>query len=348
MTPISTIRVTPILRAASILGLGLVGILVHGAPAAAQAKLPDQISMYVGYPPGGSFDSYVRTMARTLPKYLPGTPTIVVKYMPGGGSRKLAEYLDTKGAKDGSEFGQLNRSILFNELLTGQKEETDARRFAFVGSPSDESLYCFVWHGSSVKSLDDARKRDVPLGATNPTGNEVMVMAVANRLLGTRFKPIAGYQGGSEQNLAIERGEIEGRCWPWGTAMATKSDWIKDGKTRPLLQASLTRNPNIPDVPLLNEVVADATDKEALKVVFADQQIGHPVVLPPATPAPILAVFREAFDKTMKDADFLAEADKAKLNIAPLQGAAIESLMAGVYGQPPTVIERARTLIKTE
>lgn len=316
--------------------------------ASAQAKDLDQLSMYVGYPPGGSFDAYVRTMAKHLTRHLPGNPTIIVKYMPGGGSRKLADYLYKVAAKDGSEFGQLNRSILFTELLTGEKEVTDVRELAYIGSPTSESQNCVVWHGSSIQTLDDARNRDVPISVTGPASSDIIALTVANKLIGTRFKPISGYQGGSEQNLAMERGETDGRCWTYGTALASRSDWVRDKKVRFIFQASITKHPDLPDVPLLIDRVTDPLDREALKLVFADQETGHPIVAPPGTDPAMVAKLQQAFEGIMKDPAFLADAETAKLTIAPISGARLEEIVRAAYAQPKQVIDRARSLGKVD
>jgi tripartite-type tricarboxylate transporter receptor subunit TctC len=330
---------TPMTRLLAGVGLALA---VNGS---AEAK---DLTMYVGYPPGGSFDSYVRTIAKHLTGHLPGAPNIIVKYIPGGGSRKLAEYLATVAPKDGSEFGQLNRSILFNELLTGEKEDTDPSRFAFIGSPSDESQNCVVWAASPIKSLDDAKKQEVMMSVTGAASADVAALVMANKVLGTKFKPVPGYQGGAEQNLAIERGEVAGRCWTWGTAMATKSDWVKDGKLRFLFQASLKGSPHLPGVPVFGDLVKDPIDRQALAVVFADQEIGHPIVAPPGTALDAVAALRNAFAATMKDPAFRADAASAKLEINPISGDEIATMVRDVHAAPKPVIDRARNLIKVQ
>jgi tripartite-type tricarboxylate transporter receptor subunit TctC len=313
--------------------------------ALAQVKLPNPITFYVGYSPGGSFDATARIVSKYLGHYLPGQPNVLVKYMPGGGTRVLAGYLFSAAKHDGSEFGQLHSGVLFKELFTGEKQQIVPGEFSYIGSLTAEREGCFVWHAVAAKDLDGARARELAMGVSDPVGTDVVGMRIANKLLGTKFKPIPGYVGGTGQNLAIERGELDGRCWDWSTAKSTKADWIRDHKIRYLLQMSLTKNPELPDVPFMLDLISNASDREAVKLAFADQETGYPLALPPQVPAAILSAFRDAFEKTMRDPDFLQDARMLKLDIDPVSGGRVQQLVVSAYGAPDAVVERARNLM---
>jgi tripartite-type tricarboxylate transporter receptor subunit TctC len=319
----------------------------YAQPLAAQApvKLPDPINFYVGYPPGGSFDVSARLVTRFVGKYLPGKPNIVVKYMPGGGTRVLSGYLFSAAKRDGSEFGQLHSGVLFKELFTGEREQMIPTQFLYVGSLTSERQSCMVWHTVPVQTLEDARKRDLAMGVADPVGTTAIGMRVLNKLVGTRLKPIAGYPGGSEQNLAIERGELDGRCWNWGTAKSTKADWIADKKVRYFVQMSLTQNPELPDVPLIMDLLTNDQDRAAVAVIFDDQEIGFPFALPPGVSPEIVAAFRAAFDATTKDPEFLHDAKLANVDIDPVTGQRVQTLIENAYASPAAVVERARDLM---
>ncbi|HWG05428.1 MAG TPA: hypothetical protein VG271_10480 [Beijerinckiaceae bacterium] len=315
------------------------------AIAQAQVKLPSQITFFVGYSPGGSFDVSARLVSKYLGRYLPGNPNILVRYMPGGGTRVLAGYLFSAAKRDGSEFGQLHSGVLFKELLTGEKQQIVPSDLSYIGSLTAEREGCFVWRNVPVNNLDEAKTREIAMSVADPAGTDVVGMHIANKLLGTRFKPIPGYPGGVEQNLAIEQGEVDGRCWDWSTAISTKSDWIRDKKVRYLLQISLTKNPELPDVPFMLDLLTNDADRDAVKLAFADQGTGYPLALPPQVPVPITAAFRDAFDKTMRDPDFLHEAAALKLDIDPVAGDRVQHLVVSAYDAPPSVVERARDLM---
>ena len=326
-------------------GLVLVALLCSISAALAQVKLPNPITFYVGYSPGGSFDATARLVSKYLGRYLPGEPNVLVKYMPGGGTRVLAGYLFSAAKRDGSEFGQLHSGVLFKELFTGENQQFAATQFSYIGSLTAEREGCFVWHSVPIANLEEARSRELAMGVTDPVGTDVVGMRIANKLLGTKFKPIPGYVGGAGQNLAIERGELDGRCWDWSTAKSTKADWIRDHKIRYLLQMSLTKNPELPDVPFMLDLISNEPDREAVKLAFADQETGYPLALPPQVPAAILAAFRDAFDKTMRDPGFLQDAATLKLDIDPVPGSRVQQLIVSAYGAPDAVVERARNLM---
>ena len=311
----------------------------------AQVKLPSQITFFVGYSPGGSFDVTARLVSKYLGQYLPGKPNILVRYMPGGGTRVLAGYLFSAAKRDGSEFGQLHSGVLFKELFTGEKQPVRPGEFSYIGSLTPERQGCLVWHAVPVHNLDEARSRDIEMAVSDPVGTSVVDMHIANRLLGTRFKPVPGYAGGAEQNLAMERGEVDGRCLDWSTAITTRPDWIRDDKVRYLLQISRTKNLQLANVPFIMDLISNDADRDAVNLAYTDQETGYPLTLPPQTPDETVAAFREAFDKTMRDADFLKEAAAVKLDIDPVAGGAVQQLVLSAYGAPETIVARARDLM---
>jgi tripartite-type tricarboxylate transporter receptor subunit TctC len=312
----------------------------------APTRFPNPITLYVGYAPGGSFDITARLIGKYIGRYLPSQPTVLVSYKPGSGTRVLAGYLYSAAKRDGSEFGQLNSGILFKQLLSGETEQFVAPQFSYIGSTSSERGTCFIRSVIPVTNLEGAKSRELAMGASDPLGADAVGMRVANRLLGTKFKPIPGYPGGTEQNLAIARGELDGRCTTWNGIKLERPDWIAKNEVRSLLQTSLTPNPDLPGVPLMRDLVTNDRDKAAVSLIASGQEIGFPFVLPPNVPAKIINVFRDAFTRTTRNPEFLAEARAIELEVDPVSGDRAQELVNSAYTAPKNVVDRARNLME--
>jgi len=303
------------------------------------------IQFIIGYEPGTGYDLYARLLARYYGAFIPGAPNLVVQNMPGAGSLKAANYLYEVAPRDGSQIGMLGRGTPMTPLLGGKGATfKDEASFTWIGSMNNEVSVCVAWHTSGVKTIEDVMTRELTTSATSLGADDTTVFpAVLNAMIGTKFKWITGYPGGSTMNLAMERGEAEGRCgWSWSSIKSTQADWLKTGKIALLLQLSLSKHPDLPDVPLIMDYAKSEEQKRVLELIFARQVMGRPVLAPPGLPAERVKALRRAFDATMRDKAFLAEAEKSNWEITPVSGEEIETLMKRVYATPPAIIDLAQ------
>ncbi|MFZ9501746.1 MAG: Bug family tripartite tricarboxylate transporter substrate binding protein [Beijerinckiaceae bacterium] len=316
------------------------------AAGAAQAQ-EKPVNLYIGYSTGGGYDVYGRIVARHIGKHLPGNPNVIVNNMPGAGSMRLANWLYNVAPKDGTVFGTVARGIAFDTLLGMPGANFDATKFNWVGSANDEVSVCVAWHTSGVTKFEQTTAKELIVGGTGGSADTDQFPKVFNGVLGTKFKIVAGYPGGNDINLAMERGEVQGRCgWSWSSVISTKPDWLKDKKISVLVQLSLEKHPDLPDVPLITEFAKDPLQQGVFKLVFARQVMGRPFLAPPGVPADKIATLRKAFMETMKDKDLLSEAEKAQLEITPVPGETVQKLVADAYAMPQEVIKKTADVLK--
>jgi len=324
------------------------GVLAASAiqPAAADA-IADfyknrTVTLYVGYGPGAGYDTYARTVARHLGKHIPGNPNVIVVNRPGAGSLVLTNELYNVMPKDGTAFGLVARGVAMEPLLGNEKAKFDARNFSWIGSANKEVSLCIAWHNTPIRTFEDLFTEEMLVGGIG--GDTNTFPKVLNHVLGTKLKLIAGYAGGGALALAMEQGEVQGRCGlSWSTAKS--HHWIAQEKVRILVQMSLEKHPDLPNVPLIMDYTKDADARNALALVFAPQVMGRPFVAPPGVPADRVTALRDAFMATMKDPQFLAEAKKQKLEINPASGEQIAKLLRDIYGSSPRAVAIAREAI---
>jgi tripartite-type tricarboxylate transporter receptor subunit TctC len=304
------------------------------------------VDLYIGYSSGGGYDVYARLLARHMDRHLPGNPTVVPKNMPGAGSLALANWLYNVAPKDGTAFGTIGRGAAFDPLLGSEKAQFDPTKFNWIGSMNDEVSVCVAWHTSGITSFDQLMDKELVVGGTGPTADTDQFPKVLNGTLGTKLKIISGYPGGNDISLAMERGEVKGRCgWSWSSVVATRKDWLDQGKIKVLVQLSTHKHPDLPNVPLIMDFAKTPEQKQILQLVFARQAMGRPFVAPPGLPAERVATLRTAFMETMKDKQFLAEADKMKLEINPVSGEKVQDLVEAAYQTPKLVAEKVATML---
>jgi tripartite-type tricarboxylate transporter receptor subunit TctC len=301
-----------------------------------------QLDLYIGYSVGGGYDIYARILARHLGKYLPGKPVVVPKNMEGAGSLRLANWMYQVAPKDGTAFGTIGRGIAFDPLLGGQGAQFKATEFGWIGSANDEVSVCVAWAKTGIKRFEELYARELIVGGTGATADTDLFPKVLNGVLGTRFKLVSGYPGGNDITLAMERGEVDGRCgWSWSSVKTNHPQWVKDGTLRLLVQLSLAKHADLPDVPLVMDLVKTEEQKAVLRLVFARQVMGRPFLAPPGVPKERLALLRRAFMETMQDKAFLAEAQKLNLEITPVSGEKVQELVAEMYRTPPEILAKA-------
>jgi tripartite-type tricarboxylate transporter receptor subunit TctC len=296
------------------------------------------IDLYIGYSAGGGYDVYARALARHMGRFIPGNPTIVPKNMPGAGSLVLANRLYNVAPKDGSAFGMIGRGTAFDPLLGSTKAQFDAAKFNWIGSMNDEVSVCVAWHTSGIAKLQDVTQKELTVGGTGPAADTDQFPKVLNATIHTKFKIIPGYPGGNDIDLAMERGEVMGRCgWSWSSVVATHKRWIDDKKINILVQLSLAKHADLPNVPLVMDFAKTDEERQIFKLVFARQPMGRPFLAPPGVPADRTATLRKAFMDAMKDPGFLAEAEKMQLEIDPVSGDAVQAIVRDVYQTPKSI-----------
>jgi tripartite-type tricarboxylate transporter receptor subunit TctC len=321
------------------------------APPALAEDVPQgkTINLIIGSDAGGGFDTYSRALMRTMPKYLPGQPNIVLQYMPGATGITATNHLYNVAAKDGSVFGAISNSTLYEPLYGNQNAKYEPAKFGWLGSMGKQRPICVTWGTSDIKTLDDAKKRIVAVSASSNTSNHATTPRLLNHLLGTKFKVIIGYDT-SGARLAVERGEVDGVCGlSYQTLIAAQPDWFAKKRVNIIAQLGIgdSKAPDLKGVPNALGVVPNTADREALELLLTTQEMGRPYVAPPGMAKDRLQMLRTAFDKTMEDDGFKADAEKMQLIIEPLSGAEMTRMLERAYGASPATVARAVDLART-
>jgi tripartite-type tricarboxylate transporter receptor subunit TctC len=321
--------------------------------APAQAQTPAEfykgkiVELDIGYSVGGAYDGYARMLARHMGKYIPGNPTIVPKNMTGAGSLRLANYLYNAAPKDGTVFGTIGRGTGFDPLLGQKGAQFDAGKFNWIGSSNNEVSVCVAWNTSGIAKFEDLLTKQLVVGASGPSADTYQFPAVVNGALGTKMKIVIGYPGGNDIDLAMERGEVQGRCgWSWTSLKATHHAWLDQKKLNILFQMGLTKHRDLAGVPLVIDLAKTDEQRAILKLMFARQVMAWPIVAPPDLPPDRVEVLRKAFMATEQDKEFLADADKAQLEINPVSGEDIQKLVQEVYQTPAALAQKVADMLK--
>jgi tripartite-type tricarboxylate transporter receptor subunit TctC len=305
------------------------------------------VSVFIGFGPGGGYDLSARVLARHMGRHIPGQPTLVPKNMPAAGSLQLANYLYNVAPRDGTEFGIFGRTLPIDPLIGTQGIQFDPLKFTWLGSTSNEVSTCVAWHTAPVKTAADVFRHELHVGAAGAASPSGVFPHVFNAVLGTKFKVITGYPGSANILTALEAGELTGFCaWGWVPMSATKPDWIRDKKFNVLFQIGLRKHPEHPDVPLILDFAKTPQDRQVLELVVAPQTFARPFAAPPGVPAERAAALRQAFEATLKDAAFIAEAEKLKLEPELVTAGEIEQILQRIYASPPEIIARARAALQ--
>jgi tripartite-type tricarboxylate transporter receptor subunit TctC len=340
--------------AAAALVLLFASLVVPGT-APAQSQQPavtfagKQIRLLIGFSPTGyGYDTYGRLMARYLGKYLPGNPTIVPQNRPGAGSLNLASYMAYAAPADGTEIAIVGRGAAMEPILDVAQgsPKFDATKFTWLGSMNNEVGGFFVRQPGPAATFQDVLNgAALKVGSTGSGGDQQIFTATLNALLGTRLKVVAGYPGTQELMLAVERGELDGIVgYSWGVARSGNKQQLDDGSLKIILQVALSRHPELPNVPLVTDFVSKPTDRQVLELIFSRNLMGRPFLAPPGLdPAPAAAL-RAGFAQAMHDPDLIAEAAKIDLELSPVSGEEVQTLIERLYASPPDVLARARAV----
>ncbi|MBX9774308.1 MAG: hypothetical protein K2Y71_07820 [Xanthobacteraceae bacterium] len=307
------------------------------------------VELLIGYSGGGGYDVYARLLARHMGKHIPGNPTIVPRNMPGAGSLVLANWLYNVAPKDGTSFGAIGRGTPFDPMLGIDAAKFDPTKYLWLGSMNNEVSVCVSWHTSGVTNYKQLLKRELVVGGTGPSADTDQFPRITNAVLGTKFRIVSGYPGGNDISLAMERGEVGGRCgWSWSSVVATRMDWYKEKKIFVLMQLALEKHEDLPDVPLVVDLADTAEERSILRLIFARQALGRPFLAPPGIPQDRAAALQAAFMATMKDKVFLEEARKMDLEITPLNAAAVEKIIVESAKTDPAILKKTAAMLQVE
>ena len=310
------------------------------------------INVLIGFSAGGGYDIYARMLARYMGRFIPGNPKLVPQNMPGAGSLKAVNYLYGVAPKDGTAIGHFAPGVMFEPLLGRPSAEIgqfEATKFNWIGNVSKEVSVCAFMASTGIRTWADMQNKKYVIAASGGGAESDVFPTVLKNMFNLPLKLVNGYPGGTEMTLAMERHEVDGRCgWSW-TSLLSRSKGLLDSKQINLtLQIALEKDPdpNLANVPLIVSLTDDPQKKAALKVIVSRQGIARPFAAPPSVPAERARALREAFDATMKDADFVAEAKKLSLDVSPTTGAEVETIIREVYASSPAAVKLAAESMK--
>ena len=329
----------------------LTALALAASPAAAQSVEEfyrgKTITMAVGTSPGGDYDLRMRMVGRHISRHIPGNPTIVPTNMPGAGQMLVANWLANVAPKDGTAVVALSQNMAVNQATGASGVKYDVRQFNWIGNTTDTPNVINSWHTTGIKTIQDVMQRELVVGATGTASGSYLYPYALNQLAGTKFKIVTGYPGGNDINLAMERGEVGGRgSNSWASWKSTRPQWLAEKKIIVLVQVGIKRNPELPDVPTMQDLGKNDLDKRVLTFISVDTAISRPLVASPGVPPERVEALRRAFDATMKDPAFLAEAEHSKTDINPMTGEEAQKIAESTINTPPEVLARANALIE--
>jgi tripartite-type tricarboxylate transporter receptor subunit TctC len=306
------------------------------------------VRIIVGFAPGGGYDLYARLAAEFLGRFIPGNPTVIVENMPGGGGVRAASYLYTAAPKDGTVLSVVVQSIAFDSVLGELPGNIDAGKFNYIGRLTSNVEVQFTWHTSPTKSLEDAKRNTVAVGATGPSSPSTTVPMMLNDSIGTKFKIVQGYRGTAEAGLAMERGEVEGMMQSLESLQGTRPDWLNEKKINLIWQLGLKRDPRFPDVPAVGELGDTPEEHSMLQLIAGTAEIGRSIIAPPGVPPERVAALRQAFQAMVGNAEFQAAAKSRNTPLESTTGEALQEMVAAAMATPKSVIEKTRSIVATK
>ena len=304
------------------------------------------ITIVVGMTPPDQHDNDARLLAKYMGKYLPGNPSFIVQNMPGAGGMKAVQYMATSAPRDGTTFGISQRGMMMMPLLRYPDANFDPTKFTWIGTRAGETSIVTLWHTVPVSNIQDVMKRETIVASSGGGADSNTMPFLYNETLGTKFKVVVGYTGGGDMNLAMERGEVDGRVgWSVGAMRGTKEDWYRNKLVKVILQHGLRPNPELGSIPLAQDLAHNADDRSLLELFAARQEIGFPVFGPPGIPADRAEALQAAYMKVMADPDYIADVRQMNVELAPLSGKEMQALVEKIYAYPKVVVERARDIL---
>jgi len=334
---------------ASCLATGLATFEASAQPSDAPSFKGQTITLLVGGNPGGGYDTYTRTIARHLPKHLPGSPNIVVRNQPGAGSGTAAAAIYRTAPKDGSWIGAIFPGVIMRPIFDPASPlQFEPKGFRYLASADNSTRVCITRENSGTKTMADALKTRTVMGASAAGGSTRDYAVILNNVAGTRFEVVSGYRGTVDIFLAMERGEVDGMCGiDWSSLRSQRPDWITDGKINILVETALEPSPELEarGVPILWKFVDDPLNREAARLIVSQQVFGRPFIVPPETPDATVELLRAGFMKTFEDPAYIDDATKARIEVNPVSGEDVQKLVEDIYNAPSEIVERARKII---
>jgi tripartite-type tricarboxylate transporter receptor subunit TctC len=319
----------------------------------ARAQTPEQfyrgktINMIVGFDVGGSLDAYGRLAARHLGNHIPGHPAVVVQNMPGASGLTAANHLYHVAARDGTVLGVVHPNSAFAQVIGLRPAiNYDARKFIWVGRLTSSTSVFYTWHTSATRMLSDLMVRETVIGGIGPLTDGAILSRMSNQVLGTKIKVIQGYKGTAAANAAMEKGELEGLFNIWEGMKSLNAAWIRDKKINLVVQYVAKRHPELPNVPAILEIAKNDEQRQVIHLFLSAGEIGRHILLPPGVPGDRVAAIRTAFVAMLKDPAFLADAKKAKMELNPLDGAALQQINVDTFNVSAQAIATARSIMK--
>jgi len=305
------------------------------------------VTIDIGYSAGGGYDLYARTLARHLGDHIPGHPSVIPQNMPGAGSLKVTNYLYNVAPKDGTVIATFARGMAMEPLFDKTGIEFDAQKLNWIGSITNEVSVCAFRSDSGIKTWRDMLAKSYTVGGTGSGSDTDVFPDVLRHMFHMKIKLVTGYPGGKDVLLAMQRGEVNGRCgWSWSSVKSTSYSLYQKKEIVIPVQLALKKHPDLPNVPLIMDLTKDPDERAALKLIFARQSVARPYAAPPGVPAQRIAALRKAFDDTMKDPAFLDEAEKTRLEVQPVSGEEVQQLVAELYQSSPKVVKMAAEAVK--
>lgn len=306
------------------------------------------VTIAIGSAEGGSYDAYARLASRHLGKHIPGTPAVVPRNMPGAAGTRVANYVYSVAPKDGTYLGATLNSVPLTQIMEPDKAKFESAKFNWIGALNSPANVLATWHASNIKTVDDARKREVLIGATTAGTTMEMYPLLANRFLGTKFKVVLGYRAGNEVNLAMERGEVEGRgSNSWLSYKMQDATWVEQNKLNVLFQMTLKRDPDLPHVPTMVELASNEEDRKAIAVLATTETIGRSLMAPPDVPPGTVKILRTAFSALLKDQDLLGDAKRSQLDIQPIDGEVLQAMVESIFKTPKASMDNFLAAVRS-
>ncbi len=303
------------------------------------------IVIYVAGTAGGGIDLHARLLARHLGRHIAGHPTVTVQVMPGAGGVRAADYLARVAPRDGTALATFSGGPVLEPLIGARNPGYDMSQFTWIGAIAKDVGVCLSWHASRFRTIDDAKAHTMVLAGTGAGSETNTVPPLLNHVLGTRFKLVSGYPGTQETFLAIERGEADGRYVSLSAIKTAKPEWLRQDRINLLFQAGLARSRELPGVPWIFDLLADADERQMITLLVGPAAMARPFVAPPGLPPERATLLRRAFDATMRDAEFLAEAARMQADVSPTSGEEVQAIVGRIYATPRPLVERVKKLV---
>jgi len=315
-------------------------------PAAAKDFTGRTITVDIAVGPGGGYDTYGRLIAGHIGRHLPGNPTVIAANMPGGGGRKLGNYMYNAAPKDGSVIAIIHHTTVYDAAFGSKGVQFDSSKFNWLGSMAGFSAIGFAWDGSGVKSVADARRKSIAMGSTGKGATSYQYCALLNNMFGTKFKLVTGYKGAKGIYLAVEQREADGACGlSWTVTKTRQAHWIRDKKINIFVQFALESHPELTHVPLITSFARTPDEMKVLQFVFGGVKMARPFMAPPGLPKATVDTLRTAFVAAYRDDKLLAEAKRRKFVIDPIDGEAVQKIVDGIYNAPADLKAKAKAAL---